>query len=121
MEMKTIDELMEGQEPGSIKIRLNTWMSEQYFIPYFKAGRTGRWYGLDERGGRYSYSRSSRPDWHIYEPPKTKVKMWQWLIKGSDGTYYLSVHSQSVNIFDGYTVIKRLDHTEIEVETEESI
>lgn len=112
MELATIDELMEGQEPGSIKVTAESWEPGKYFIPYYK-DQNNCWWGPIEDGDSDWY-RSRSKVWSIYTPPKKKVKMWQWLLKQEAG-YFISWHAESMD-GGGFQAIKRLDHTEIEVE-----
>ena len=68
----TIDELMAGKEPGSI--RITTGAQSAWFKPYFKAA-DGRWYGLDENGEPDNWW-SEANIWFVYtepKPPKPKT------------------------------------------------
>ena len=111
----TIDELMEGQEPGSI-----TAIDEHGMIltPHFKDAE-GYWFGLDVEGNGYS-SAADTGLWQIYVSPKPKVKKWQWLISDGEGGHFSTmgyytkrglIHAWALN-----DIVQRLDHTEIEVE-----
>ena len=55
--------------------------------------------------------------------PKKKKKLWQWLIKvgniyTSTTIFYENKEDVMCTHYSEYTVIKRLDHTEIEVDDE---
>lgn len=65
----------------------------------------------------------SSDGYEIYQAPKPKVKMWQWLVKRSDDprpfvTSYLHQDEQDLICHYGNIVpIQRLEHTMIEVES----
>ncbi len=119
--MKTIDELMEGQEPGSIKIRRSYWVEDIYFIPFFKT-KPGTWHGLDEDEYGFYYE-GNNEGWILYIPPKRKVKMWQWLVEGTGTPPYTTVEfypdKQTAQDYYVSNILQKLEHTEIEVETDE--
>lgn len=60
-------------------------------------------------------------DYHIYEEPPKKVKMWQWAYKTGNKlprqtrTYFMSEQDAINGVYPG-KLIKKLDYTEIEVE-----
>ena len=117
MTIKTIDELMEGQKPGTIKITRESWENGKYFVPYFKDDENF-WWGLTTDGNT-DWQSASTKRWVTYSPPKRKVKMWQWLVgsaefcNSSSGFYVSKKNAESAT---GSNVIQRLDYTEIEVE-----
>ena len=75
--MATIDELMEGKAPGSVKVTNvkpgDMWGDDEYFIPYFKVSNT--WYGKSSAG---NYMTQGDQDvYGLYKEPK-KMKTWYW-------------------------------------------
>ena len=118
MTIKTIDELMEGQRPATIKITAAGWGGDQYFIPHFK-DKEGYWWGLLQSGAA-SWYRSHYKVWTTYTPKK-KVKMWQWLIKDAEGyrpteSYHTAEDIEPLRESTILEVVQHLPHTEIEVE-----
>jgi hypothetical protein len=119
MTIKTIDELMEGQKPGTIKITRESWENGKYFVPYFKDDENF-WWGLTADGNT-DWQSASTKRWITYAPPKKKVKMWQWLIKDAEGyhpteRYYTAEDIEPLRESTILEVIQHLPHTEIEVE-----
>lgn len=118
-ELKTIDELMEGREPGSVKITCEEWNKIDWFIPHFVDSR-GYWHGLDNYGVCLSFILGN-PMWKIWTEPKKKVKMWQWVFKHKERDEYIVQDTLFKNKEDAsesyyWKPIKRLDHTEITVD-----
>lgn len=69
----TIDELMEGKEPGSIRVCLPEWSEGRFFSPYFRTKTD--WHGLNENLTDDYWSATNCIDWHLYEEPKPKRKI----------------------------------------------
>jgi hypothetical protein len=61
----TIDELMDGKQPGEIKIALTHWGKASWFQPYFK-DENGDWHGVleDKTADKFYYA---YPGWNLYE------------------------------------------------------
>jgi hypothetical protein len=72
----TLDEIMSGKVPGSVKVRKDTWDSKFWFIPYFKVESV--WYGLnqDDLHDRYN---GSYDMWQIHIAPKPKKTVYEWM------------------------------------------
>lgn len=76
-DLKTIEELMEGVEPGGIRIVSNEChMENEWFRPYFP-DKDGNWVGLNERGEGVCYGNGvawgDSGDWKLYEEQEYKT------------------------------------------------
>lgn len=69
-ELKTIDELMEGKVPGSIKV--SCFADERYFIPFFKDDDV--WRGLTQ-DGKYDAWCVRGGGWKLYTELKKTRKL----------------------------------------------
>jgi len=89
--MATISELMEGKEPGSIKIDYvhkaagdDGW----YFIPYFPDPE-GSWHGKNDRGATI-VTHDAAQTWRIYVEPVEKEVLYEWIYAPRGGDWALS-------------------------------
>lgn len=60
----TIEDLIAGKTPGSIKIKKANWENGKYIVPYFYDERLKSWYGLENKAG---VCVGEAPDWMLYE------------------------------------------------------
>lgn len=67
----TIDELMEGKEPGSVRVFRKGYDADEWFRPYYKTKKD--WWGLTQSSLCHACS-SLHDDWQLYEEPKPKPK-----------------------------------------------
>ena len=72
--MKTIDELMKGQTPGSLTLISDGGV---IFVPYFQNHST-LWTGLGE-GKITEYHKGTTLRWAIYQEPVEMEDRWQWV------------------------------------------
>lgn len=70
-ELKTIDELMAGKAPDSLKISM---ADHDYFRPFFQ-NRNGDWFGLDRRSLAISHCGQVKK-WKVWEEPKPEEQLW---------------------------------------------
>lgn len=113
--MPIISQLMEGRNPGEIKV----YSGAHRFIPYFES--YGMWHGLDACGNPTAFL-DSCTSWKIYTEPKPKVKRAQYLLMFLDDprpfvTGRLFVDDKDVcDAYDikKYRVLERLLETERE-------
>jgi len=79
--LQTIDELMKGQVPGSVKVYPvdREWDKPNYFQPYFKDDLADEWFGKDKDGGirGFHINDYGKNVWALWTPPKVKKKYWQ--------------------------------------------
>lgn len=87
-ELRSIYEIMEGREPGSITIRRIDWDCG-WFKPYFRLNSENEWCGIDELDVILVRDAKAKK-WRVCEPPKSKVKKWLWRWRGFDGDWYIS-------------------------------
>lgn len=66
----TIDELMEGKAPGSVKIICPGWGPDEYFVPFYR-DKTHDWCGLDDAGDSLGFD-ATHSRWKLYTEPKKK-------------------------------------------------
>lgn len=66
----TIDELMEGKAPGSVKIARANWDRGTFFSPYYK-DKYKRWTGPDEEGVTW-HDEGTYREYKFYSEPKKK-------------------------------------------------
>ncbi len=71
--MKTIEELMRGKVPGSVKVTTEGWIPDAYIRPYFRC--RDLWFGLDQKS-EHAQIGNSPAIWKLYEPSIRKVKKW---------------------------------------------
>ena len=107
--MATINELMEGQTPGSITVVSGSIIFTPYFID-----RANYWYGLSNTG-HTNWFGTQVDRWELYVPPKQKVKMWKWLYVSGLTDRYVETETFYKET-PAFNVIQRLDYTMIEVE-----
>lgn len=89
--MPTIDELMQGKQPGEIKIRRPDWDADVWFQPYYKTtvhkgiNEVNWWYGMRQSG--FSDAQSDLvADWQLWqEPVATRCEECEKLRKERDG------------------------------------
>lgn len=77
MSLKTIDELMEGKAPGSIKIK--NPRSENYFVPFYRVENLHKnwWVGVPYGpGGIFDVARSYNAEESIWSEFKEKKTLW---------------------------------------------
>jgi len=79
----TIDQLMEGKAPGSIKIACADL--ERWFQPFYK-NKAGTWFGLEGSGFSVSFSNDFQ-DWYIYTEPKPTKVVYEWLLLEDDQSW----------------------------------
>lgn len=72
----TIDELMEGKVPGSVKVQGCNWDALDWCKPFYKTAGTA-WRVLGSKNDEYLVV-GGREEWRIYVEPKPKVKRWLW-------------------------------------------
>lgn len=84
---QTLDALMAGKVPGSVRVRRTTWTTSEWFTPYFMTKHLA-WHGLDEHGGGYADGTEAK-DWLII--PKTRtVKLYGAVIRDCEGGLHMS-------------------------------
>ena len=84
-----ISELMEGKEPGSVKITCRGWGAYVYVRPFFKDNK-GAWHCSDEYNISYRFEDWSERFSLYQEPAKTKT-VYEWMIKEDRGEiWYVS-------------------------------
>jgi hypothetical protein len=74
--MPSLDELMSGKVPGSVKVRKEKWPMKDWFIPYFRV--SGFWHGLSEDEKATAYEGGDNT-WQIYTAPKPKKTVYEWM------------------------------------------
>lgn len=118
MSYKTLNDLMEGKQPGEIRVRRGDWPPESWFRPFFVVRSQG-WMGLMASLG-YSIWDDDEPYWTLWTepaPPKKmrKVKMYRAIYKVDSGyiSSYRGWHSDK-SLFDQDGVV-HWDEREIEV------
>ncbi len=89
--MATIDELMEGKVPGSVRVTHYGWDNNKYFTPYFKS--QNKWYGLSHLNTKDSWVDDSA-SWQLYTGPKKKVVRWLWAYKNLGIWYCYEFYSE---------------------------
>lgn len=72
--MPTIDELMEGKAPGSIKV--SPKYRAGWFSPFF-LDENKNWHGLNQNGR--SEILPSYLDCDLYQDPKPTIKVYEWM------------------------------------------
>ncbi len=96
-EYKSIDELMEGKAPGSVKVQFLNWPETLYFVPYFKdLENKGRWHGQNYSSvssGRADWFEGDAGEWKLYEEPKKPVVRWLWAYRSGACTEWLEASS----------------------------
>ena len=91
----------------------------QVFTPYFR-DREGAWCGLTPSHD-FLGEAGDMVSWRVYQPPKPKEKIYQWCVRGdraSPKVYYPAIgytEKEALERF-GDRIIKRLDHTMVEVD-----
>lgn len=88
----TIDELMEGKAPGSVRItsRGDHAYYGGWFQPFFKDER-GLWVGLEENGRADTRYNGLMHYWKLYTEPKKKKVLRPAIIRiNATGAYSLS-------------------------------
>lgn len=75
-ELKTIDELMHGKQPGEVYIYQPGWGCREYIVPYFR-DKHDKWHCLCDESDSFSF-RGDVVTWKIWTPPKKKVTRWLW-------------------------------------------
>ncbi len=78
--MSTIDELMQGKQPGEIKITSDR-VYPNYFTPYFKDSRD-IWHALDNKENKHI--QLGQDLWHLWQEPKKKRVMYHAVFMNSD-------------------------------------
>lgn len=118
--LQTIDEIMEGREPGSVKVCRTGWNLDDNFSPYFR-DEYGIWWGKWQSGNRGAIV----GDTADYEIVRHKTAYYQWLVWQTG--YLPRVTTQmypdetsvrrhySAEVYSG---IRRIDHTRVEIEEE---
>jgi len=76
--MPSLDEIMSGKVPGSVKVKRPSWTNGEYFIPYLYSPRDGFWYGLDHEQ-RHDRWLDTIQDFDIYTAPKPKKTVYEWM------------------------------------------
>lgn len=107
--MATIDELMEGKQPGEIWVCMN---SDWRFRPFFRDGM-GSWHGVYQDGSPASWQ-SDINDWQLW-PPKQKVVRYLWAKKNGG----LSTRLYSLGEASEHLILKdwqRLDWSATEMD-----
>lgn len=121
--MATIDELMQGKQPGEIKITHAEWkdLPSCFFKPFFK-DKYQIWFGLGEDDeGEDAYS--NRDDWYLWQEPRKKIKRWLWVSKsGHDNLWSLICglrffsEEELKSEYNRWRLLKKLEWSETEFE-----
>lgn len=113
--MATIDQLMQSNTPGSIRIAASTWKDEQWFTPYFT--NKYRWWGLDNTGNSVMYSALGE-DWQPWRKPIQKHKKWLWAYRDlEDGSWRMS--QAYMDSCEAISAFCRHEHAPIKLEWSE--
>lgn len=80
----TIDELMEGKAPGSVKITQPEMKSDYYMEPFF-LGCNG-WVCRSSDNQMYAFRSTSTRRWKLYTEPKKKKVLRPAVIRYSDNS-----------------------------------
>ena len=96
--LKTIDEIMEGKVPGSVKVRNPEWPPDALFIPYYRIASENRWYGADNVGVSCGF----RGDTPGYEVVPHKTAHYQWLMRSREPWMTREWHLTQFN--EGYEI-----------------
>lgn len=116
--LQTIDAIMEGREPGSVKVRDPKW-DYDYFIPYFR-DVGGTWHGLQAEG----YPAMWPGNCAEYELVRPVTAYYQWLMRDRRyGSYRVSFdfyksRDEAAKCIDTefWQAVRRLDYTRTEIE-----
>jgi len=74
--MSTINELMEGKQPGEIKMKRSHWGDDDgsWFRPYYYIEHKNEWYGITNHSRSTSWI-AAYHGWEIYKEP-VKIVTW---------------------------------------------
>lgn len=114
--LQTIDEIMEGREPGSVRVRQGHWHQDVWFAPHFR-DHGGTWYGLSKDG----YASDYPGNYSMFEIVRPTVAYYQWVVVQAEGFPYVPdfMYSSEEELRKDHTavrMVRRLDHTRIEIE-----
>ena len=120
--LQTIDEIMEGKAPGSVKIRNPEWPPDALFIPYYRIASENRWYGVDNVGVSCGF----RGDTPGYEVVRPKTAYYQWLMRSREGERYrtslamFASEDEAVKCINNeyWEAVCRLDYSRTDTEEE---
>jgi hypothetical protein len=106
--IKTLDQLMEGKAPGSVKLCSADWDSDRYWCPYFKDA-DGDWVGID-CDGFTTHAAAYSTRYKIYTLPRKTVRMWPVVMR--DKRHFVWISSRLFkSVTDAETVYADWDDT----------
>ena len=94
--MSTIDQLMEGKQPGEIKVCRQDQTG--WFQPFVKA--KGEWWGRTHEN--QSFWDVGYSNWTIYTEPKPTKVVYEWIVKVNGGIWQIEPNLLSEDDADNY-------------------
>lgn len=116
--MSSIDELMEGKQPGEIKIcpaNREPW-DGWFFRPMYKDA-SNDWHGPDNENQANTWPSVVDRDWQIWQPPKKTVVRYLWAYAGDrELSKHMYSEAEAKKMFKQPCEWQRLDWSATEME-----